>query len=141
MHWIVYAFLGAVFAALVSLFSKIGLGRHIDVTLATTVRSMFMVGFLVLVSLSLGKINGDLFSQIRGREWIFIALSGIAGAISWLFGFYALQYGSAGKVNAIDRLSIVLVVILAAIFLGEPFGWKVFLGSLFIALGAYLIVV
>lgn len=139
MTWVFYAFLGAVFAALVSIFAKIGI-KNIDVTLATTVRGIIMAVFLVFVSLGLGKWNGELFSQIKARDWMFITLAGIAGALSWLFGFWALKNGSAGAVSAIDRLSIVFIVIFAALFLGEAFTWKIGLGATLVAVGAYLIV-
>lgn len=139
MSWIFFAFLGAIFASLVAIFAKIGI-KNIDVTLATTVRGIIMAVFLIVVSLGLGKFNGELFAQIKARDWLFIVLAGVAGALSWLFGFWALKNGDAGAVSAIDRLSIVFVVIFATIFLGEAFTWKVGLGAGFVALGAYLIV-
>jgi transporter family protein len=138
MSWVFFAFLSAIFAALVAIFAKIGI-KNIDTTLATTVRSLIMAGFLIIVSLGLQKFNSQLLAEIKTRDWIFITLAGIAGALSWLFGFHALKNGDAGAVSAIDRLSIVFVVVLAAIFLGESFGWKTALGSVFIVLGAFLI--
>lgn len=140
MSWIMYAFLSAIFAALVALFGKIGI-QNIDSTLATTVRSFIMTSFLVLISLGLGKLNGHFLSEIKMRDWVFIGLAGIAGALSWLFYFFALKNGPIGAVSAIDRTSIVFVVILATLFLGESFGWKTALGAFMIALGAYLITV
>lgn len=139
MTWIFSAFLAAIFAALVTIFAKIGI-KNIDSTLATTVRGIIMAVFLVFVSLGLGKFNGELFSHIKTRDWVFIALAGIAGALSWLFGFWALKEGNAGAVSAIDRLSIVFIVIFAALFLGEAFTWKIGLGAALVAVGAYLIV-
>ncbi len=84
--WIMYALLSAVFAALVAVFGKIGL-KNIDSTLATTVRSVIMAIFLVLVSVSLKKTS--LLHTIEGKALLFIVLSGMAGAMSWLFYFYA----------------------------------------------------
>ncbi len=133
--WILYASLSAVFASLVSIFGKIGL-KNVDSTLATTVRSVVMAGFLVLTSLALGKYKT--LSSIDGRTFLFIALSGIAGATSWLFYFFSLKNGPAGGVAALDRLSIVFVVILAALFLGEGITWKTGLGSVLILSGAIL---
>lgn len=133
--WILYATLSAVFASLVSIFGKIGL-KNVDSTLATTVRSIVMAGFLVLTSLALGKYKT--LSSIDGRTFLFIALSGIAGATSWLFYFFSLKNGPAGGVAALDRLSIVFVVILAALFLGEGITWKTGIGSVLILCGAIL---
>ncbi|MDQ5938754.1 MAG: bacterial/archaeal transporter family protein [Patescibacteria group bacterium] len=131
--WVIYALLSAVFAALVAIFGKMGL-KNIDSTLATTVRSVIMAAFLVLVSLSLKKTA--LLNTIEGKALLFIVLSGIAGAISWLFYFYAIKEGSASTASAIDRLSIVFVFILAVIFLGEKFTWGAALGAVLIVLGA-----
>jgi len=132
--WIIYALLSAVFAALVAIFGKIGL-KNIDSTLATTVRSVIMAIFLVLVSLSLKKIS--LLHTIEGKALLFIVLSGIAGAMSWLFYFYAIQKGQASTAAAIDRLSIVFVFILAIIFLGEKFTWGAVFGAVLIVVGAF----
>lgn len=136
--WLIYAFLSAIFAALVAIFAKIGL-KGVDSTLATAVRSVIMAGFLVLTALSLKKFQGFGFSSFSNKEWLMIALSGIAGAISWLFYFYALKDGMAGRVSAIDRLSLVFVIVLAAIFLGEKLGWHSAVGALFMVSGAILI--
>jgi bacterial/archaeal transporter family protein len=133
--WILYATLSAVFASLVTIFGKIGL-KNVDSTLATTVRSVVMAGFLVITSLALGKYKA--LSSIDGRTFLFIALSGIAGATSWLFYFFSLKNGPAGGVAALDRLSIVFVVILAALFLGEGITWKTGIGSVLILSGAIL---
>ena len=132
LMWIVYALLSAIFAALVAIFGKLGL-KNIDSTLATTIRAIIMAVFLFFVSLS--------FKKFSSREWILIALSGIAGALSWIFYFSALKSnaGLASKVSAIDRLSIVFVIFLAAIFLGEKLNIKSILGALSITLGAILI--
>jgi transporter family protein len=137
MHFF-YAFLSALFAALVAIFGKLGL-KDIDSTLATTIRSIIMAGFLVLVSLFLHKFQGFSFGSLRSKEWLLIGGAGIAGALSWLFYFFALKIGDASKIVAIDRLSIVLVVIMASIFLGETLGWKTALGALLMAGGAILI--
>ena len=136
--WQIYAFLAAISAALVAIFGKLGL-KNIDSTLATTIRSLVMALFLLLVSISLGKWRGFTWVSIQSRDWWLIVLAGIAGALSWLFYFYALKTGVATKVVAIDRLSIVFVVLLAGIFLSEGFGWKSIMGSLMMVAGAILI--
>lgn len=138
--WLIYAFLSAITAALVAIFAKLGL-KDIDSTLATTVRAIIMAGFLILVSFFLKKFQGFSMNSFSSRDWILIALSGIAGALSWLFYFFALKYGLASRVAAIDRLSIVFVIVLAGLFLGETFGWKAGLGAILMAAGAILITI
>ena len=136
--WLFYAFLSAAFAALVAIFGKLGL-KSVDSTLATTIRSIIMAIFLFAVALTMRKFDGFSFNTLSGRDWILIILSGVAGALSWLFYFFALKYGVAGKVVAIDRLSIIFVILLAALFLGEGLTWRSIAGSILIAGGAYLI--
>jgi len=138
MMWLILAFLSAITAALVAIFAKLGL-KNIDSTLATTIRSIIMAGFLVITSLFLGKFNGFKLSDLSGRDWVLIAAAGVAGALSWLFYFMALKIGLADKVTVIDRLSLVFVIILAAIFLGEALSWRVALGALLMVGGAVLI--
>lgn len=133
--WILYALLSAASAAGVAIFGKIGL-KGVDATLATTVRSLVMAGFLVAVSGGLGKWSG--IAALESRTLSFIALSGVAGALSWLFYFFALKNGPVAGVAAVDRLSVVFVVVLAAIFLAEKLTWKTILGSLLITGGALL---
>ena len=136
--WLLYAFLSALFAAAVAIFGKLGL-KNIDPTLATTIRSIIMAGFLFVVSFFLNKFDGFSFGSLRGKDWLLIVSAGVAGALSWLFYFIALKEGVTTKVVAIDRLSILMVVILSALLLGETFGWKVILGALLMAGGAILI--
>ncbi|OGY97849.1 MAG: hypothetical protein A3A43_02690 [Candidatus Liptonbacteria bacterium RIFCSPLOWO2_01_FULL_56_20] len=136
--WLVFAFLSSITAALVAIFGKLGL-RNIDSTLATTVRSLIMAGFLVVISLLLRKFDGFSLQSFSSRDWLFIILAGVAGALSWLFYFFALKTGLASKVVVIDRLSLVFVIVLAALFLGETLGWKSALGGLLMVGGAILI--
>ena len=136
--WLFYAFLSSITAALVAIFAKLGL-KGVDSTLAPTIRSLIMAAFLIIVSLFLKKFEGFSINTFTSKDWLLIALSGIAGALSWLFYFFALKYGLATKVVVIDRLSLVFVIILAAIFLGEALGWKSVLGALLMVAGALLI--
>ncbi|MCL4403785.1 EamA family transporter [Patescibacteria group bacterium] len=136
--WWVYALFSSVSAALVAIFGKIGL-QGVDSTLATTLRAIIMAIFMVLAALLLGKFEGFSLSSLDSRSWTFIALAGAAGALSWLFYFLALQIGLVNKVVVIDRLSLVFVVILSAVFLGEAFTWKVALGALMMVGGALII--
>ena len=137
--WIFYALLAAVFAAAVAIFGKLGL-KSIDPTLATTVRSIIMAGFLLVTAFALQKFNGFSLAAFTGKEWLLIICAGIAGALSWLFYFTALKVGPAGGVSALDRLSVVFVVVLAALFLGEALTWKTALGAALITGGALLFV-
>lgn len=136
--WVFYAFLSAITAAAVAILGKLGL-KGVDSTLATTVRSMVMAVFLISVSGLLGKFQGFTAASFSQKDWILIVLSGIAGATSWLFYFLALKSGLATHVAAIDRLSLVFVVILSGIFLGESMTVKVIGGAILMVLGVLLI--
>jgi transporter family protein len=135
MNWIILALLGAVCAALVAIFGKMGL-QQVDTTLATTVRAVIMALFLLLVSLGLGKI--ELSALPTGKPLLFIFLSGIAGALSWLFMFSALKIGPVPGVSAIDRTSVVFVLILSVLFLNTTLTWKAGVGATLITIGAIL---
>ena len=135
MAWPLLALGGAVFAALVAVLGKIGL-QGVDTTLATTIRAVIMAVFLVVVSFGFGEIN---FASLpNGRALLFIALSGIAGALSWLLMFSALKIGPATGVSAIDRTSVVFVLIFSLLFLGMQFSWKAAIGAVLIVIGAIL---
>lgn len=135
LGWIILSLLSAGFAALVAIFGKIGL-QGLDTTLATTVRAAIMAAFLIAVSFAMGKIN---FAGLpHGRALLFIVLSGIAGALSWLAMFSALKIGPAPGVAALDRLSVVFVLIFSILFLGTAFTWKAAAGACLIVLGAIL---
>ncbi len=136
--WIIYAFFSAITAALVAIFGKLGL-KNVDSTLATTIRSVIMALFLISISLALKKFQGFSLGSLSSKDWILIVLAGIAGALSWLFYFFALKIGPASQVAVIDRLSLVFVILLAALFLGESLTLKVILGMFLMVLGAILI--
>ncbi|MBQ9479369.1 MAG: EamA family transporter [Selenomonadaceae bacterium] len=116
--WLIYALLSAVSASLVAIFGKIGLSG-IDSNAATAVRAIIMSIFLLTVLTmqgSLGRI-ADVFADRRAL--MFIVLSGLAGASSWLFYFLALKHGEVSKVAPIDKLSVVFAVILAVVIFDE----------------------
>src|SRR3989344_3820953 len=125
------------FAALVAIFGKIGI-KGLDSTLATALRSVIMTGFLLVVAGLTGKFSG--FGAVNGRAWLYIILSGVAGALSWLCYFLALKLGPTTPVAALDRLSVVFVIVLAALFLGERLTWYTAGGAALISLGAVLTV-
>ncbi|HRZ30144.1 MAG TPA: EamA family transporter [Candidatus Paceibacterota bacterium] len=133
--WIIYALLSALFAAAVAILGKIGISQ-IDTTLATTIRSIVMSIALILATFSLGKFD---LTKIDNKAFFFIFLSGLAGALSWIFYFNALKTGPATGVAALDRLSVVFVLVLAILFLGESLTWKTGLGALLVSLGAILL--
>ena len=135
--WILYALLSAVFAAAVAILGNIGL-KDIDTTLATAIRAAVMAIFMVGIAAILNKFA--LYKTVGNKALLFIVLSGVAGAISWLFYFFALKYGPATGVAALDRLSVVFVVILAALFLGEALTLKSALGLGLIITGALFLV-
>jgi transporter family protein len=139
MNYIILALLSALTASLVAIFGKLGL-KNIDPTIATTIRSLIMAGFLVIVSLFLKKFENFSLNLFISKDWLLIILAGISGALSWLFYFWALKFGPASHVAVIDRLSLVFVILLSALILGEVFNLKVFVGMILIVLGAILIV-
>lgn len=134
--YIFYAILAAIAAGLVAIFGKIGLEK-VDPTLATTIRAIVMAGILLVVSLYFRKWD---LSQIDSRAFLYIFLAGLAGAASWLFYFLALKSGPATTIAAFDRLSVVVVLILAALFLREPLTIKTVFGGALIVAGALLFI-
>lgn len=138
MIWIGYALLSAIFAAAVAILAKIGL-KDVDSTLATTIRAVVMAVFLVGVAALLHKFS--LIKTVGNQALTFIVLSGVAGALSWLFYFLAIKYGPVSGVAALDRLSVVFVIILAALFLGEALTLKSVLGMALLVGGAILLVI
>ncbi len=119
--WFIYALLDALFAALATIFAKMGLSR-VDPVVATGLRSVIMM--LFTVSLMLFMRDKTLITSLTSREILFIVLSGVAGALSWLLYFVALQYGKAVNVAVVDRSSVLFVVVLAALVLGEEITLK-----------------
>jgi len=137
IQWLIFAILSAVFVAMVSILSKIGL-KNIDPTLATGVRSVVMFIFMVLVFLFTKKFPE--LSALDKKSVFYIIFAGIAGALSWIFYFIALKLGKASQVAPIDKMSVVLIIIFAALFLGEKFTLKIALGTLLLAAGTLLII-
>jgi len=136
MGWLGYAALSAVLAGLVAIFGKMGV-RGIDNTVATTVRAAIMFVFLLSAAVargSLGTVRG-----IDRRALLFIALSGLAGAGSWLCYFRALQLGDALRVAPIDRLSGAVTLVLAVLLLHERAPLGAWLGTALMVAGAVII--
>jgi len=136
VSWIGYASLSAVLAGLVAILGKIGV-RGVDSTLATTVRAAIMFGALLAVALARGTMH-DLWTVDR-RAMLYIALSGLAGAGSWLCYFRALQVGDALRVAPVDRLSGAVTLVLAAFVLGERAPVSAWVGTAVMVIGAVIV--
>lgn len=135
--WAVFAFLSAVFAALTSILAKVGI-EGVNSNLATALRTVVVLamawGMVFLTNTQNGIID------ISKKSWIFLSLSGLATGASWLCYYKALQIGEASKVVPIDKLSVVITLILAVIFLHENLNAKSILGSLLITAGTLCMV-
>ncbi len=136
--WIVFALLSAVFAALTSILAKVGIDG-VNSNLATAIRTVVVVIMswgMVFLTNSQGGI-----SDISKKSWIFLILSGIATGISWLCYYKALQMGDTSKVVPIDKLSVVITLILAFVFLHEQFTIKSLIGCILIGAGTLIMVI
>lgn len=136
MNWLFYAVLSAVFASLTAILGKIGVSG-VDSTVATAARSIIMA--IAIVGLVVTQGNVSQLFQFSSKTTIFIILSALAGAASWLAYFKALQLGQASQVAPIDRLSVVITLILAAFFLHESFTFWKAVGTILIVIGAILV--
>ena len=136
--WLVLALLSALFAALTSILAKVGI-EGVNSNLATAIRTagvLLMSWGLVFVTHAQGGIG-----EISRRSWIFLILSGLATGASWLCYYKALQLGRVSHVVSIDKLSVVLTMVLAALFLGEGFTPKSAMGCVLIGIGTLLMVI
>jgi len=135
--WFILAFLSAVFAALTSILAKIGIDG-VNSNLATAIRTMVVVvmawGMVFLTHSQSG------IPEISKKSWLFLILSGLATGASWLCYYRALQIGDASKVVPIDKLSVVITLILAFIFLHEEFTAKSLIGCILIGAGTLVMV-
>lgn len=135
--WLIFAVLSAVFAALTSILAKIGI-EGVNSNLATAIRT------IVVVIMAWGMVflthaqNG--LAEISKKSWIFLILSGLATGASWLCYYKALQMGDASKVVPIDKLSVVITLILAFVFLHEQFTAKSLIGCILIGAGTLIMV-
>ena len=133
--WRLYAILSALFAALTSIFAKVGL-QDINSDLATAIRTTIILLLTWGIVVFGHKAQG--ISDITWHTWLFLILSGISTGLSWLFYFKALQTGDVSRVAPIDKLSIVITILLAFIFLHERVTLRVLIGSLLISGGVLL---
>lgn len=135
--WLILAILSSVFAAFTSILAKLGIDG-VNSNLATAIRTFVVLlmswGMVFITSSFSGIYN------ISKKSWIFLILSGLATGASWLCYYGALKYGNASKVVPIDKMSVVLTLILAFIFLGEDISFKSIIGSILIGAGTLLMV-
>ncbi len=139
MIWILYGLLSAFAAALVALFGKLGL-KGFDSVLATTLRSGIQLLSMLFFSGILHRFDLTKIMALSGRDWFWIAASGFAGALSWLFYFSGLAIGPMNKMVALDRLSLVFAIILSAVVLGEKITAWTIIGTALMVVGSFLIV-
>ncbi len=135
--WFLFALLSAVFAALTSILAKVGIAG-VNSNLATAIRTVVVV-FLSWGMVFLTNAQGGL-GDISRRSWIFLILSGLATGASWLCYYHALRIGEVSKVVPIDKLSVVITLVLAFVFLHESFTAKSFIGCVLITLGTLIMV-
>ena len=135
--WFIFAILSAVFAALTSILAKIGI-EEVNSNLATAIRTLVVV-LMAWLMVFITNAQGGL-SSISKKSWLFLILSGLATGASWLCYYKALQMGEASKVVPIDKLSVIITLILAFVFLHEQFTIKSIIGCILIGAGTLLMV-
>ena len=136
MTWLTWSLFSALFAAATAILAKIGIAG-IDANLATAVRTSVVVVFTWLLAFTGRPPDG--FQALSNKAWVFLVLSGLATGLSWLCYFHALQIGPASRVAPIDKLSVALVILFGALFLGERLTWAKGVGGLLIVAGAITI--
>lgn len=136
MNWLFWSLLSALFAAATAVLAKVGV-TGVDSNLATAIRTTVVLVFAWAIVLVTGATQG--VTALGRRSWVFLALSGIATGLSWLCYFRALQLGEASQVAPVDKLSVVFVLVLAALFLREPLTLRTIIGGVCIAGGAVIL--
>ncbi len=135
--WALWALLSAAFAALTAIFAKVGVAG-VDSDLATLARTLVVAVALALLLAATGRLH---LTALPPKTWTFLVLSGLATGASWLCYFRALKLGEASQVAPIDKLSVVLVALFGAAFLGERLSTVNWFGVALIATGALLVAV
>lgn len=136
MTWLHWSLLSALFAGITAILAKLGVGGT-DANLAAAIRTGVILVFTTAVAAATNPVSA--VTQLSRQTWLALLLSGTAAGASWLCYFRALQLGPASRVAPIDKLSVVFVVVFAAVFLKEPFTILKALGAVLIALGAVLV--
>jgi len=125
-------------ASLGTIFAKLGL-KDVDANLLTAIRGIVMAIIVSIAALSLGKLSMTSIQSLSPKQWIFVTLSGLGGALSWLFFYQALSAGPTVAVTVIDKLSVVFTAILAVIVLSEGITLQSALGLIFVFIGTFLV--
>lgn len=136
--WLIFALLSALFAALTAIFAKIGI-KNVDTDLATAIRTVV----ILVLAWGIAFVRGgtSTIGLLTKQNLIFLTLSGVATALSWIFYFKALQLGKVSQVAAVDKLSVALAIIFSIIFLGESLTVKTAIGAICIIIGTIVIAV
>lgn len=134
--WLFYALGSAVFAALTSIWAKIGI-EGVNSNLATAIRTVVVL----ILAWALVFIFGwqKQLVDLTPRNWLFLILSGVATGLSWLFFYRALQLGEVAKVLSVDKLSLVLAIVFAVLFLSEKLSWQAVVGVVLVVAGTFLV--
>jgi transporter family protein len=135
MNWLSWALLSALFAGLTAVLAKVGVGE-VDSNLAMAIRTMVVLVFAWAIALVRSPQSP---ADVAPRAWLFLALSGLATGASWLCYFRALQLGQASRVAPVDKLSVVVAMALAALFLGETLTWRHWVGGAHIVTGTIVL--
>ena len=136
MNWFCWALLSAFFAGLTAILAKVGVAG-VNSNLATAIRTTVVLIFAWGVAFATSKPATML--ELSRRTWLFLALSGLATGLSWLCYFRALQLGEASRVAPVDKLSVVFVMLFAALFLHEPLTWQQWVGGGLVVAGAVVL--
>ena len=136
--YIIYALLGALMASLGTIFAKLGL-KGVDSNLLTAIRGILMAVIVTIAALSFGKLSIPAIQSLSTKNWIFVFLSALGGALSWIFFYQALAVGPTVSVTVIDKLSIVLTAILATIVLSEGITIQAGIGLSLVFIGTILV--
>ncbi len=135
--WKLFALLSAVFAALTSILAKFGM-KGVNSNLGTAVRTVVVLVLAWGIVVMTGQVRG--LRDLTRQNWIFLALSGVATGLSWLFYFNAIQNGPVSKVAPIDKFSVVLTIVFSFVILGEAVTAKTIIGGILIAAGTFVLI-
>ena len=135
--WWIYALLSASFAALTAIFAKIGI-KGVDTDLATAIRTLVVI--ILAWALVFFKGSQNTIGSLTKTNWVFLILSGCATGLSWICYFKALQMGRVNQVAPVDKLSVAIAIVLAAVFLGEPLTFKTISAAVLIMAGTFILI-
>ncbi|MDB5116764.1 MAG: EamA family transporter [Mucilaginibacter sp.] len=135
--WWIYALLSALFAALTAIFAKIGI-KDVDTDLATAIRTVVII--ILAWAIVFVKGSNNTIGSLTRQNWTFLILSGCATGLSWICYFKALQLGKVSQVAPVDKLSVALAIVLAAVFLGETITLKTAIAALLIISGTFVLI-